>query len=160
MLWVKKCFTCSSSIVPHQIRVLVQCDRHVSRQSASDPGSFVPSSLFTLKTHDIVRHETPPPPPKKTNKKLLYRVTNWDDRPTLCSTPQSRKFPTESFPVRNSSPRGTSCLPEKNRTIQSLLPYTVYTVHSIFRKDHISGYRNNVTSTVVWFYLVDFCHFI
>ena len=76
MLRVIKRFTCSSSIVPHQIRVLVQCDRHVSRQSASDPGCFVPSSLFTLKTRDIVRHETPPPPPAKKKKQKKKKKKN------------------------------------------------------------------------------------
>ena len=58
---------------------------------------------------------------------LLFRVTNWNDRPTPCSTPCSQIIYCQElfFPSKN------LLLPEINSRMQSCLPYGVHTIYSV-----------------------------
>ena len=80
--------------------------------------------LFTTsKTHDTARHMT-------SQKFLLFRVTNWNGRPSRCNTPPSQIVPYRIFYYLEF----VLLWPEINRTMQSfyLTLYTTSTPYTLF----------------------------
>ena len=91
MLRNQKCLTCYISMGPNQIQVSVGCDSHLQLTTWVSNRSWDFYILFiTSKTHDIARHMT-------SQKLLMFRVRNWNDRPTRCSTPPSQIVPYRNF---------------------------------------------------------------
>ena len=97
-------------------------------ESATDPGIFTSSSpLRKHMTLPAIWH------PKQI---LLFRVTNWNDQPTRCSTPPSQIVSCRIFYYLEFVSSRNLLWPEINRTMQSFLPctvYNIYSVHSVFR---------------------------
>ena len=105
--------------------------------------------LTTSKTHGIARHMT-------SQKFLLFRVTNWNDRPTRCSTPPIQIVPNRIFYYLEFVSSKNLLWPEINRTMQSFFYLTLYTTSTPYTL-FLDRYQNSVTSIVVWFHVHWIC---
>ena len=125
MLRNQKCLTCYSSTGLNQIQVSVGCDSPLSQQRSWDFHVL----FITSKTHGIARHMT-------SQKFLLFGVTNWNDRPTRCSTPPSQIVPYRIFYYLEIVSSRNLLWPEINRTLKFfffyLILYTTSTPYTQF----------------------------